>query len=99
MAITDKLTDIADAIRDKTGTTDKYNLVGMAETIETIQGGAGTGEDGGYYTPVISQTSSNAMTIAFTASKSGMPEVSPTTITLPTGENTAVIESIEISEV
>lgn len=96
MAITDKLTDIADAIRDRTGTTDKYNLVGMAETIQNIQGGAG--ENGGYYTPVISQTSANTMTVAFTASKSSMPEVSATTVTLPTSGSTA-ITSIEISEV
>lgn len=96
MALTDKLTDIADAIRDKTGTTNKYNLVEMAETIGTIQGGSG--EDGGYYTPVISQTTSNTITIAFTASKSNMPEVSATTVTLPNSGNTA-IESIEISEV
>lgn len=96
MAITDKLTDIADAIRDKTGTTNKYNLVGMAETIQNIQGGSG--EDGGYYTPVVSQTAANTMTIAFTASKNSMPAVSSTTITLPTSSNTA-IESIEISEV
>lgn len=96
MAITDKLTDIADAIRDKTGTANKYNLVEMAETIGTIQGGSG--ENGGYYTPAISQTTANTMTIAFTASKNSMPEVSATTVTLPTRGNTA-IESIEISEV
>lgn len=96
MALTDKLTDIADAIRDKTGTTNKYNLVEMAETIGTIQGGSG--EDGGYYTPSISQSTANTMTIAFTASKNGMPEVSVTTVTLPTSGSTA-IESIEISEV
>ena len=96
MAITNKLTDIADAIRDKTGTINKYNLVGMAETIQNIQGSSG--EDGGYYMPVVSQATASTMTIAFTASKSSMPVVSSSTVILPTSSNT-VIEAIEISEV
>ena len=44
MALTDKLTDIADAIRDKTGGTSKLTLEEMATAIEGIQAGGGTEE-------------------------------------------------------
>ena len=43
MALTDKLTNIADAIREKTGSTRTMNLEGMANAINAIQtGGGGT---------------------------------------------------------
>ena len=43
MALTDKLTNIADAIREKTGSTDTMNLEGMVNAINAIQtGGGGT---------------------------------------------------------
>lgn len=41
MALTDKLTAIADAIRSKGGTTDQLTLVGMVDAINAIQTGSG----------------------------------------------------------
>ena len=43
MALTDKLTAIADAIRSKGGTTDQLTLAGMVDAINAIQTGGGTG--------------------------------------------------------
>ena len=43
MAITDKLSAIADAIRGKTGGTDKLTLDGMAQAIADIETGGGSG--------------------------------------------------------
>lgn len=43
MALTDKLTAIADAIRSKGGTTDKLTLAGMVDAINAIQTGGGSG--------------------------------------------------------
>lgn len=46
MALTDKLTAIADAIRSKGGTTDQLTLTGMVDAINAIQtGSGGTGLD------------------------------------------------------
>lgn len=45
MALIDKLTAIADAIRTKTGGTDPLTLVGMAEAIAGISSGGGSGLD------------------------------------------------------
>ena len=42
MALTDKLTAIADAIRSKTGSTEKMTLVQMATEINGIQTGDGS---------------------------------------------------------
>lgn len=44
MALTDKLTAIADAIRGKTGGTDGMTLDAMVSAIEGISGGGKTGE-------------------------------------------------------
>lgn len=41
MALTDKLTTIANAIREKAGTSDALTLDGMAEAIAAIQAGGG----------------------------------------------------------
>ena len=41
MALTDKLTAIADAIRSKGGTTDQLTLTGMVDAINAIQTGGG----------------------------------------------------------
>ena len=41
MALTDKLTAIADAIRAKAGTSDAMTLAGMAEAIAAIEAGGG----------------------------------------------------------
>ena len=43
MALTDKLTNIADAIRSKGGTTDQLTLAGMVDAINAIQTGGGAG--------------------------------------------------------
>lgn len=43
MALTDKLTNIANAIREKTGSTRTMNLEGMAAAIAGITGGGGAG--------------------------------------------------------
>ena len=43
MALTDKLTAIADAIRSKGGTTDQLTLAGMVDAINAIQIGGGSG--------------------------------------------------------
>lgn len=45
MALTDKLTSIADAIREKTGTSDKLTLDAMPTAIIAIETGGGGGED------------------------------------------------------
>lgn len=45
MALTDKLTAIANAIRSKGGTTDQLTLAGMVDAINAIQtGGSGGGQ-------------------------------------------------------
>ena len=52
MALTDKLTAIADAIRSKGGTTDQLTLAGMVDAINAIQtgsGGAGLAYDMGEF--------------------------------------------------
>lgn len=49
MALTDKLTTIADAIREKTGSTEKLTLEGMAQAIAGIETGGGGGGASGIY--------------------------------------------------
>ena len=46
MPITDKLTSIANAIREKGGTTDKLTLDAMPNAIATLPSGGGSGDDG-----------------------------------------------------
>lgn len=54
--------------------------------IEVGGGGSGTpGEDGGYYTPGITQPDTGTMIVAFTASGADMPAVEPVTVELPQG--------------
>lgn len=43
------------------------------------------GEEGGYYTPHVTQPSSDTMQVSFTPSKSGMESVAPVTVHLPAG--------------
>lgn len=60
-------------------------------TLRVIGGGSGggPGEDGGYYTPEISQTEEQAaagiMTVSYAASKDGMELVAAQTVQLPAG--------------
>lgn len=42
-------------------------------------------EDGGYYTPTVTQPSADTMRISFSGSKSGMPAVAPAAVALPKG--------------
>ena len=51
MALTEKLTSIADAIRTKTGGTDQLTLDGMATAIAGIQTGGGSAVYSGSFTP------------------------------------------------
>lgn len=51
MALTDKLTNIADAIRGKTGSTDTLTLDAMAAAIAGIETGSGGGVMSGNFTP------------------------------------------------
>jgi hypothetical protein len=51
MALTEKLTSIADAIRTKTGSADKLTLDGMATAIAGIQTGGGSAMYSGSFTP------------------------------------------------
>lgn len=52
MALTDKLTSIANAIREKTGSTEKLSLEGMADAIAAISaGGGGVSLTSGTVTP------------------------------------------------
>lgn len=57
MALIDKLTNIADAIRGKTGKTDKLTLEGMAAAIAGIQTGEGSGGASGIYMAKITPAS------------------------------------------
>jgi lysophospholipase L1-like esterase len=54
--------------------------------IDAVKGA--DGEDGGYYTPTVTQTNSTTMTISFAPSKAGMPSVTNATIDLPVNTNT-----------
>ena len=61
-------------------TEDVYNqLMGLVEA------GAVRGESGGYYTPTVTQPESGKMRVGFTPSKSSMPTVMDTEITMPSG--------------
>lgn len=50
-------------------------------------GGTGSGVDGGYYTPGVTQPTADTMQISFAPSKSDMPAVNPVTVNLPVSEN------------
>ena len=51
-------------------------------------GGSGVdGEDGGYYTPGVTQPTTDTMQISFAPSKPDMPAVNPVTVNLPVSEN------------
>lgn len=62
--------------------------------VDSVAGsGGGTGEDGGYYTPDVTDNENGTMTVSFTASKSGMATVAPVTVDLPAGAHvTGIVE-------
>lgn len=73
-------------------TPSKEDMPAVADTDITLPAGGGgggsgggSGEDGGYYTPTVTQTAENTMQVAFTPSKTTMPAVPGTEITLPEG--------------
>lgn len=57
-----------------------------------------TGAEGGYYTPEIAQTDANHFDVNFTASKEGMPEIEPVTLTLPHENFTAIYQQTTWAE-
>lgn len=57
------------------------------DELEESGGNVVTGEDGGYYTPEISQPNADTMTVSYTPSKEGMQAVEPQTVQLPAGKN------------
>ena len=48
-------------------------------------GGGGSGADGGYYTPSVTQPDANTIRMSFTPSKEDMPAVEPADIAIPSG--------------
>ena len=57
------------------------------EEIKTIGGyQLPRGADGGHYTPVVTQTAADTMTVEFQPSRAGMAAVEPVTIKLPMGD-------------
>lgn len=72
------------------------------EEIKTIGGyQLPRGADGGHYTPVVTQTAADTMTVEFQPSRAGMAAVEPVTIKLPvgsgndSGQNVARMEPAE----
>lgn len=61
----------------------KQDIVDIKEQLE--QGGGGTGEDGGYYTPAVTQPSDTTLQFAFAPSKADMPAVQMIQVDLPVG--------------
>lgn len=53
-------------------------------TWEVLENGGGTGEDGGYYTPAVSQPDNKTIQFDFAPSNADMPAVEPVQVTLPT---------------
>ena len=62
-------------------------IIKMIEEIEPGSGSGGSGEDGGYYVPTVTQVNENTIQISFAASRGGMEKVNAQTITLPSGED------------
>lgn len=53
------------------------------------------GVDGGHYTPVVTQPTTDTMQISFAPSKSDMPAVNPVTVNLPVSENSG--QNVDLS--
>lgn len=68
---------------------DKQEIAEMAAELVNVPGGGETpgvdGEDGGYYTPTVTQPNANTMRVTFSPSKSDMPSVAAKDIDLPSG--------------
>lgn len=61
-------------------------------------GGGVDGEDGGYYTPGVTQPTTDTMQISFAPSKLDMPVVDPVTVNLPVSENSGQNANFETDE-
>lgn len=90
-AVTD-LNDAKNGKVDKSGWrpnkylgTDSNGAVVEKNAPEGTGGSGEPGEDGGYYTPAVTQPDANTMRVSYTASKSGMDAVESKDITLPAG--------------
>lgn len=57
-----------------------------SEAVKVYGAGVYRGDDGGYYTPSVSQSSSTSFEIAYTPSSTDMPSVPKTVVTLPKGD-------------
>lgn len=71
-----------------TDTGDVYKCTAAADGAYTwteLVGTGGAGEDGGYYTPTVTQLDEKTMEVAFKGSKDGMPVIDAANIILPAG--------------
>ncbi len=60
-------------------------ITGSGGITDDGDGNGTPGEDGGYYTPVVSQPEAGMMQIEWDASQTDMPSVAPQSVTLPVG--------------
>lgn len=84
LAITDTTYERTDVKLNDLGKVKTVNGV-SPDTNGNVQIEVSGGETGGYYTPSVSQTDENTMTVSFTPSVSDMPAIEDQTITLPSG--------------
>lgn len=72
-----------------TGATSIYscpeNMTGGASV--TPDGDVTPGEDGGYYVPAVTDNEDGTVTFTFSASREGMPDINPVTVTIPKGKD------------
>ena len=61
---------------------------GMEDRISALEKGdsGGSGADGGYYTPTVTQPTADTMEVSYTPSNESMPSVPTVSVTLPKGE-------------
>lgn len=65
---------------------DEAGETAVTVTQRTVgEGSGGSGKDGGYYTPTVTQVNDSTAQISFAASKADMPAVAAQQITLPAG--------------
>lgn len=74
------------------------DLRDQIEDMEPGGSGGGSGEDGGYYTPAVTQPSEHKLQFAFTPSKADMPAVEPVQVTLPTGTGSGGNVDFQVGE-
>lgn len=85
-AAVDKTLSVEGMAADAKATGDALYLLSLEITTGGGSTGGGTAvEDGGYYTPSVTQPNDNTVRFAFTPSKSTMPAVESRDITLPGG--------------